>query len=292
MIVVGVDGSQAALAAVGWAAREAAARGSALSVVHAMPAWPLEVSEEDRYAEVGRWMREGATSMLDAALERVRREDPRVAAQPRLLGGDPRAVLIEAAADAELLVVGNHGLGGFAGMLLGSVALGIAGRAPCPVAVVRDPATGQGAEEVVVGVDGSAAGADALGFAFAEASLRGAGLRAVHAWSRPIAGGGPLALRAAEETAAREAAEGRLPAEALAGWSERYPDVKVTEQLEHGHPALVLAEASAHAGLLVVGSRGRGDLTGLLLGSVSHSLLHHAACPLVVTPAPASPGSS
>ncbi|MGS2644674.1 universal stress protein [Streptosporangium sp. G12] len=289
MIVVGVDGSQAALAAVGWAAREAAARGSALSIVHAMPAWPLEVSEEDRYAEVGRWMREGAATMLDAALERARQEDPRVAAQPRLLGGDPRAVLIETTADAELLVVGNHGLGGFAGMLLGSVALGVTGRATCPVAVVRDPATGQGAEEVVVGVDGSAAGADALGFAFAEASLRGAGLRAVHAWSRPIAGGGPLALRAAEETAE---AERRLLAEALAGWSERYPDVKVTEQLEHGHPALVLAEASAHVGLLVVGSRGRGDLTGLLLGSVSHSLLHHAACPLVVTPAPAPPGSS
>ncbi|WP_440107777.1 universal stress protein [Streptosporangium sp. H16] len=288
MIVVGVDGSQAALAAVGWAAREAAARGGALSIVHAMPAWPLEVSEEDRYAEVGRWMREGATSMLDAALERARQEDPRVAAQPRLLGGDPRAILIETAADAELLVVGNHGLGGFAGMLLGSVALGVAGRATCPVAVVRDSAA-QPAEEVVVGVDGSAAGANALGFAFAEASLRGAGLRAVHAWSRPIAGGGPFALQAAEETAE---VERRLLAEALAGWSERYPDVKVTEQLEHGHPAHVLAEASAHAGLLVVGSRGRGDLTGLLLGSVSHSLLHHAACPLVVTPAPEPPGSS
>ncbi|MEU4541544.1 universal stress protein [Streptosporangium sp. NPDC023825] len=288
MIVVGVDGSQAALAAVSWAAREAAARDGALSIVHAMPSWPLEVPEEGRYAEVGRWMREGATSMLDAALERAHQEDPRVAAQARLLGGDPRAVLIETAADAELLVVGNHGLGGFTGMLLGSVALGVAGRVTCPVAVIRAPATPT-AGEVAVGVDGSAAGADALGFAFAEASLHGAGLRAVHAWSHPIAGGGPFALQAAEETAE---AERRLLAEALAGWSERYPDVKVTEQLEHGHPARVLAEASAHADLLVVGSRGRGDLTGLLLGSVSHSLLHHATCPLVVTPAPASPGLS
>ncbi|GAA3412962.1 universal stress protein [Streptosporangium vulgare] len=288
MIVVGVDGSQAALAAVGWAAREATARDGALSIVHAMPPWPLEISEEDRYAEVGRWMREGATSMLDAALERARQEGPRVEARTRLLGGDPRTILIESAADAELLVVGNQGLGGFTGMLLGSVALGVTGRAACPVAVVRAPAIPPGGE-VVVGVDGSAAGADALGFAFAEASLRGTGLRAVHAWSRPIAGGGPFALRAAEETAE---AERRLLAEALAGWSERYPDVKVTEQLEHGHPARVLAEASAHAGLLVVGSRGRGELAGLLLGSVSHSLLHHATCPLVVTPAQASPGLS
>jgi len=284
MIVVGVDGSRAALSAVGWAAREAAARGDTLSVVHAMPAWPLEVSEEDRYVEVGRWMREGATSMLDAAVERVRQEAPRVVVEPRLLGGDPRALLIEAAADAELLVVGNHGLGGFAGMLIGSVALGVAGRVACPVAVIRDPAAWP-AGEVVVGVDGSAAGTGALGFAFFEASLRGVGLRAVHAWSRPVIGGGPFA----EETAE---AERRLLAEALAGWSERYPDVKVTQQLENGHAVRVLAEVSARAGLLVVGSRGRGELAGLLLGSVSHSLLHHATCALVVTPAPASPGPS
>ncbi|MFF5113779.1 universal stress protein [Streptosporangium sp. NPDC000509] len=284
MIVVGVDGSPAALAAAGWAAREAAARGGTLSVVHAMPAWPLEISEKDRYADVGRWMREGATSMLDAAVERVRQEDPRVVAEPRLLGGDPRAILIEAAADAELLVVGNHGLGGFAGMLLGSVALGVVGRAACPVAVIRAPSAWP-AGEVVVGVDGSKAGTGALGFAFFEASLRGVGLRAVHAWSRPVVGGGPFAEDTAE-------VERRLLAEALAGWSERYPDVKVTEQLEDGHPVRVLAEVSARSGLLVVGSRGRGELTGLLLGSVSHSLLHHAGCPLVVTPAPASPGSS
>ncbi|MGC5015756.1 universal stress protein [Streptosporangium sp. DT93] len=284
MIVVGVDGSQAALAAAGWAAREAALRGDELSLVHAMPAWPLEISERDRYAEVGRWMREGATSTLEAALERVHQEDPRVTARTQLLGGDPRTVLIEAAAGAGLLAVGNHGLGGFAGMLLGSVALGVAGRAACPVAVVRDPLTPPGGE-VVVGLDGSAAGADALGFAFAEASLRGVGLRAVHAWSTPVVGGGPSALQIAEEAAE---AERRLLAEALAGWSERHPDVTITQRLEHGHPAHVLAEASAHAGLLVVGSRGRGEVTGLLLGSVSHSLLHHATCPLVVIPAPPS----
>ncbi|GAA3017961.1 universal stress protein [Streptosporangium longisporum] len=284
MIVVGVDGSRAALAAAGWAAREAALRGDELGLVHVMLAWPLEISERDRYAEVGRWMREGAASVLEAARERVRQEDPRVAARTHLLGGDPRAVLIEAAADAKLLAVGNHGLGGFAGMLLGSVALGVAGRAACPVAVVRDPLPAPDGE-VVVGLDGSAAGAEALGFAFAEASLRGSGLRAVHVWNSPVVGGGPSALRVAQETAE---AERRLLAEALAGWSERHPGVTVTEQLEHGHPAHVLAEAAAHAGLLVVGSRGRGNLAGLLTGSVSHSLLHHATCPLVVTPAPAS----
>lgn len=84
--------------------------------------------------------------------------------------------------------------------------------------------------------------------------------------------------------------ERRLLSEALAGWGESHPDVKVIEHVECGHPVDVLKYASAQADLLVVGSRGRGDLTGLLLGSVSHSLLHHATCPLVVSPGPAAPG--
>lgn len=281
MILVGVDGSRAAFEAVSWAVREAALRGATLRVAHVMPAWPLEASEDAPYADVGRWMREGATAVLNDAVERARREDGRIEVESSLLPGDPRSALLEAAGDAQMLVVGSHGLGGFRGMLLGSVALGVAGHASCPVAVVRRPPE-RSRGDVVVGVDGSAAGADAVGFAFAEASFRGAGLRAVHAWNRPIAGGGPFALLDAEETAQDER---RVLAEALAGWSERYPDVKVTEQLEYGHPVDVLRDASAEADLLVVGSRGRGDLAGLMLGSVSHSLLHHAACPLVVTPA-------
>ncbi|MEV7007523.1 universal stress protein [Streptosporangium sp. NPDC051022] len=280
MIVVGVDGSRVSLEAVGWAVREAGLRGSALRVVHAMPAGPLEMSDDAPYADVGRWMRDGATSTLTDALERVREEDGGVEVESLLLPGDPRSALIEAAKAAELLVVGSHGLGGFRGMLLGSVALGVSGHTACPVAVVRQPPK-RSRGEVVAGVDGSSVGADALGFAFAEASLRGVGLRAVHAWNRPVVGGGPFALADAEETARGER---RVLAEALAGWGERYPDVKVTEQLEHGHPVDVLREASDRADLLVVGSRGRGDLAGLVLGSVSHGVLQRAECPIVVVP--------
>ncbi|WP_433258137.1 universal stress protein [Streptosporangium sp. CA-135522] len=283
MILVGVDGSQAALEAVGWAVREARLRDTGLHIVHVMPAWPLEMAEDAPYADVGRWMRDGAASMLTDAVERAREEDGRVRVESLLLPGDPRLVLIETAKEADLLVVGSHGLGGFSGMLLGSVALGVAGHTTCPVAVIRNlPARARG--EVVLGVDGSPCGRGAIEFAFAEASLRGVGLRAVHAWSRPIAGCGPFALESAQETAGGER---RLLAEALAGWSERYPDVKLVEQVGHGHPVEVLKNASAHADLLVVGSRGRGDFAGLLLGSVSHSLLHHAACPLIVAPAAA-----
>ncbi len=122
MILVGVDGSQAALEAVSWAVREARLRDAGLRIVHVMPAWPLEMSEDAPYADAGRWMRDGAASMLTAAVERAREEDDRVNVESLLLPGDPRLVLIEAAKEADLLVVGSHGLGGFSGMLLGSVA--------------------------------------------------------------------------------------------------------------------------------------------------------------------------
>ncbi|MGV9778383.1 universal stress protein [Streptosporangium sp. NPDC003464] len=285
MILVGVDGSRAGLEAVGWAVREAGLRGAKLRIVHIMPVWAYEMPQGVRHAAVGQWMRDGATSTLAEALRRAREEDGDVEAETLLLPGDPRLGLLKAAEHAELLVVGSHGLGGFRGMLLGSVALGVAGRAACPVAVVRDlPAHTRG--EIVVGIDGSPSGAAAIGFAFAEASVRGATLRAIHAWRRPAAGGGLFAPPVAQEMAEGER---RRPAEALAAWSGSYPDVKLVEQVEHGHPVDVLRDASAQADVLVVGSRGRGELAGLLLGSVSHSLLHHAACPLAVVPAGTRP---
>lgn len=280
MIMVGVDGSQAGLEAVSWATREAEIRGAKLCIVHVMPAWAFKMPEDAPHADVGHWMREGARSVLKEALDRAGGEDRHVELESRLLPGDPRRCLIEAADDAELLVVGSHGLGGFRGMLLGSVALGVSGHASCPVAVVRAlPSQDRG--ELAVGVDGSPRSGAAIGFAFAEAALRGAELRVVHVWKQPVISGGPEALVVAEELARGER---RLTAEALAGWSGQFPDVKVIEQVEHGHPVDVLKAASTKADLLVVGSRGRGDLTGLLLGSVSHSLLHHAACPMVVVP--------
>lgn len=231
MIIVGVDGSQAALKAVSWAVGEAGVRGAALRIVHAVPALPLTTAKDAAHADTDRRMRDAAASMLTAALERARQEDPRVKTESSLLAGDPRLVLIEAAKEAELLVVGSSGLGGFQGMLLGLVAFGVVGHTACPIAVIRNPPA-QARGEVVVGVDGSPDGRGAIEFAFAEASLRGAGLRAIHAWNWPV-GCGTFALSAMEE---EETAEGerRLLAEALAGWSERYPDVKLIEQAEHG----------------------------------------------------------
>lgn len=281
MIVVGVDGSKAGIQAVSWAAAEAHLWQAPLRVVHALPKWAVEMSESGPYAEVGRWMRECATSVLNEALERARKDAPGIEVDSVMLPGDPRPVLMEEAKNADLLVVGNHGLGGFRGLLVGSVALGVTGRAACPVVVVGDVSSPP-REEIVVGVDGSPGSAAAIAFAFAEADRRGAELRAVHAWNSLAPGSGLDPIPAVHQ----DGAERRLLAEALAGWNERYPDVRVTQQADRGHPVDVLRKASAGADLLVVGSRGRGEVASLVLGSVSHALLHHTECPIAVIPTP------
>ncbi|SFJ88284.1 Nucleotide-binding universal stress protein, UspA family [Streptosporangium canum] len=278
MIVVGVDGSQGGLVAVSWAMREAGLRGVKVRIVHVVPGWAYELPDDAPYAYVGRWMRQSAASVLADALRQARDERRGGEVESELLRGDPRLSLIRASKDADLLVVGSHGLGGFGGLLLGSVALGVSGQATCPVAVIRRMRT-QPRNEVVVGVDGSPGGAAVIEFAFAEAGLRGADLRAIHAWSESAAGGRPEGTPARIDQAG---AERHLLAQALTGQSERHPEVRHVEHGERGHPVEVLLRVSAGAGLLVVGSRGRSDVAGLLLGSVSHSLLHHAACPLVV----------
>ncbi len=274
MIIVGVDGSRAGLEAAGWAAAEAALRGSPLTVAHAVPRW---VCEEDtvRYAEVARWMREGADTVLASARDRVLRESPQVPVEAVLLPGDPRTALIKASEEAELLVVGSSGIGGVRGLLVGSVAYGVAAHTRTNVVLVHErPSLTRG--EIVAGTDGSPSAGRALEFAFTEAELRGARLRAVWAWAWPQAGGFPPADRGSEQDTLR-----RLK-ESLTEHRERHPGVEVVEEVVHGHPVEVLREAAAGADLLVVGSRGHGQLAGMLLGSISQALLHHTPCPVAV----------
>ncbi|MEU4702468.1 universal stress protein [Nonomuraea dietziae] len=282
MIVVGVDGSRAGLEAVDWAAGEAALRDVPLRVVHAIPRWACE-TEQVRYAEVARWMRQGAETVLAAGVERAHRQQPKLTVETGILPGDPRAALIREGEVADLLVVGNHGLGAVRGLLVGSVAYGVAGHASCHVVVVRQaPSSPTG--EIVVGLDGSPRTMHVLEFAFAEASLRGADLRAVHVWNRYETGGGFQPIP--DDPYQDGQNEIRQLKESLAGWRERYPDVNVIEEIVKGHPVDVLREAARRADLLVVGSRGRGELAGMALGSVSQAMLHHAPGPLAVVRTP------
>ncbi|HEX4816454.1 MAG TPA: universal stress protein [Nonomuraea sp.] len=274
MIIVGVDGSRTGLEAAGWAAAEAALRHTPLTIAHTVTKWVYEDSGGP-YAEVGRWMREGAETVLTAAEERVRREHPGVVVTSELLPGDPRTALINASEDAELLVVGSRGIGGVRGLLVGSVAHGVAAHAHTNVVLVHETPT-KPRGEVVVGVDGSPGGLRALDFALAEAAMRKARLRVVQAWVWPQ----PSGFEPADSDSERDAT--RALRALVAGQQAAHPDVEVVSEIVHGHPVEVLKEAGAEADLLVVGRRGRGQLAGMIMGSISQALLHHTPCPLAV----------
>ena len=288
LIVVGTDGSASGLAAVEAAAREARWRGARLRLVHAFiwPALhaPLGPSPLGP-AEGG--LRNMVERLLTEAEERARTVAPEVDISRAVVTGEPLTVLEAQSRAAELVVVGSRGMGSFVGLMVGSTAVYLAAHGRCPVLVVREQ--GEGTGPIVVGVDGSSAGAGAVNFAFAEAALRGVDLVALHAWTTWNAPMPPPQDEASPYANPREALasqEGRLLSEALAGHQESYPGVSVKRELVHGGTRETLIEASRTAQLLVVGARGRGGFAGLLLGSVSQAMLHHAHCPVAVVRSP------
>lgn len=192
--------------------------------------------------------------------------------------GDPAEILIRESASAELLVLGHRGRGGFAELMLGSVAIKVATHAACPVLITRGPPPASG--EVVVGVDGSPANDVSVGFAFHEAMLRGAGLRALHAWNE--SNNADPAVLLLYDPAPERAEQARMLADSLSGWMQKYPTVLVQQQLVTGRAGHALVAAGSGAQLIVLGAREQGRLPGRRLGSVSHTVLHHAACPVAV----------
>jgi nucleotide-binding universal stress UspA family protein len=183
-----------------------------------------------------------------------------------------------------MLVVGHRGLGGFAGLLLGSVGVSVVAHAPCSVVVVRGRPTAGG--PVAVGVDGSAESNRALVNAFGEAVQRGTHLLAVHAWTLPSGPGGEPG-RAYESVLARGERQGReTTLHSIAAVHAAYPEVTVDVHIGDGSPAAELVAASAGAQLVVVGAVGAvgvGGFHGRVLGSTTHALVHHAMCPVFVT---------
>ncbi|MEU1078963.1 universal stress protein [Streptomyces sp. NPDC005908] len=284
VVVVGVDGSASALTAVETAAREARLRGASLKVVHAFmwPAMHVPMGPSPLGPSDG-GLRSVVERLLADAVERAEAAVPGVDVSGSVVTGEPLTVLEAQSRAAELVVVGSRGMGGFVGLMVGSTAVHLAAHGRCPVLVVRGEARPDG--PVVVGVDGSGANTAAVDFAFREADLRDTPLVAVHAWTAWNA-----ALPAPQDPAepyanppgALAEEERRLLAEALAGHRERYPGVVVEQRVVHGPTREALIEAGRTARLTVVGARGRGGFTGLLLGSVSQALLHHAPSPVAV----------
>jgi nucleotide-binding universal stress UspA family protein len=285
-VVVGTDGSDPATRAVQWAAREAALRHLPLRVVHGF-VWPQLHTPLSPPApmEIGSALRDTARQLLADAADAARTAEPDLEVQTSLVDAGGAAALLRSAADAAVLVVGTRGLGGFSGLIVGSTGVQLAMYAPCPIVVIRDGDTDTpdlADRPVVVGVDASEHAAAALGFAFQEASLRGAPLRAVHAWTEPVSTGPGDMLPLVYDVQKVQGEENRLLAEMLAGWSDKHPDVTVTRDVVRGRADHALIEASSRAQLLVVGARGVGGFRGLLFGSVSQAALHHAHCPVAV----------
>jgi nucleotide-binding universal stress UspA family protein len=281
-VVVGVDGSDESLVGLAWATHEAHQRHLPLRLVHAwevpMPGYvPVPASVD--------LVRESAETVLEQAVLKAQEWAPDTDVESVLMHGATARVLVDQGADAQMIVVGSHGRGGFARLLLGSSSGAVAAHADVPVVVTRGTtATGAWrARPVVVGIDGSAVSESAIAFAFRAAAVRGEGLVVVHAWAQPD----PFvdeAYAVLSESATRQTEARLAVSESLAGWRDRYPDVAVTQVIADGHPvdALLAEAADVDAALLVVGSRGRGGFTGLLLGSVSRGVLHHATCPVAV----------
>jgi len=273
-IVVGTDGSPSAERAVEWAAAEAARHRRGLHIVYA--AQPRECAFYP-----GPWdielLTDAGEAVLAGATELAAKAVPDVPVTTELVVEAPGFALREQAGRAAEVVVGHRGRGGFAGLLLGSTGLSLAGRTPCPLVVVRGGA-GEARNEVLVGVDlRDGESESVLEYAFEAAALRGGWVRAVHTWEVPstlFGGGYPVATRQA-----LAAVQGRL-AEAVAPWRTRYPDVRVIEETPPGQPVEELVNRSDRADLLVVGSHRHG--AGPHIGSVGHGVIHHADCPVAV----------
>ncbi|MFH8642385.1 universal stress protein [Streptomyces goshikiensis] len=275
-IVVGIDPVREWHLPLAWAADEAQRRRLHLRLVLAVPPQHDTHHVDDTPGQSA--LRRAGADRLEQACDWARDRHPEVEVTGDLLGGFPAPVLGSATTEARLVVLGSRHLSRTAEFFsAGSITVPVSAQARCPVVVVGEAEhVSQQPPYVVVGIDGSASATAALAFAFDDADLRGAALRVVCVWQRPVF------MLDDEEVALR--AQRILLSEATAGLSDKHPDVHVTHEVLTGHPVEELARAAEHALAVVVGRRGRGGYTGMRLGSVVHGLLHRARCPVITVP--------
>ncbi|WP_327418600.1 universal stress protein [Streptomyces sp. NBC_01233] len=275
-IVVGIDPARDWHLPLAWAADEAQRRRLPLRLVLAVP--PRHDTRHVDGTPGQMALRRAGADRLEQTCDWVRDRHPEVNVTGDLLGGFPAPSLCGAAKEARLIVLGSRRLSRTAEFFsAGSIVVPVSAQARCPVVVVGDAEhISQQPPYVVAGIDGSASATAAVAFAFDEADLRGAALRVVCVWQRPVI------MLDGEEVALR--AQRSLLSETTAGLSDKYPDVHVTHEVLTGHPVEELARAAEHALAVIVGRRGRGGYTGMRLGSVVHGLLHRAHCPVITVP--------
>lgn len=282
-ILVGVDGSAESINAVRWAAGAAATEGAALKIVSAYTTTtsdyaPGLVIPQDVIDAI----RGEVSKYVQSAAEVAREVDADIEISGSIVEGDAARVMIEFGEQAEMTVLGSRGLGGFKGLFLGSVSTSVAAHSKGRVAIIP-PEAKLTEGPVVVGVDDSKVSDPAVAEAYRQADLRNVELVAVHTWTPLDADalhGYGLTSDEIEEMS-QQAVE--AVAERMAGYGEDYPDVKVKRVVLPEEPGKAILETAGDtASLIVMGSRGRGGFTGLLLGSRSQKVLHHAKVPVMI----------
>jgi nucleotide-binding universal stress UspA family protein len=282
-VLVAVDGSEQAGRALAWAVREAGLRGCGLTIAHAYH-WPSSgFAAVDAVGYLMEALEQDSAEIVAEAAKTVQQLAPDLPVHTESRPGPPVAVLVELSHGREVAVVGSRGLGGFTGMLLGSVGTGLVANAACPVAVVRGEREPADDEPVVVGLDGSPSAETVLTEAFRAAQRRGCPLIAVHGWQDPTTD--LLAARGRQSDFDRDSwqrAATQALSERLESVGRQFPTVHSDAVVDWGRPSRALLEQAKTAQLLVVGTRGRGELAGMLLGSTSRAMVQHAPCPVLV----------
>ncbi|MGW5860831.1 universal stress protein [Streptomyces sp. NPDC055239] len=284
-VVVAVDGSAGSDHALEWALTAARLRQAPLRIVHVRQ-YAMPLADGPYMPSVGHGLdADPVADRVRAALEGRAELHPLTI---EVVDGAPGPDIPRLGDEAQLLVVGSRGRGGFASLLLGSNGLACARDAACPVVVVRpgDELTAGAEPCVVLGLDALSPHEDTIGLAFAEAALRGAKLRVVCAYPGPVlvyTATGDF-VTSAEADAASAAQYTELAAEQLAPFQERYPKVNVEREILPGDAAALLVEASRDAELVVVGRHRNRRLLGRLLGSVTNAVLLHAKGAVAVVP--------
>ncbi|MEU1390088.1 MULTISPECIES: universal stress protein [unclassified Nonomuraea] len=281
-VLVGYDDSTESRHALHWAVADARLRGLPVLVCHALH-WPY--ASRPVAQEIIRHVEPVALGIVDEGVRRARELAPELDVQPLLGRGTPSAVLLEAAREAELTVLGSRGQGGFEGLQVGSAAVQVPAHSVTPVVVVRPPLQPPTRQDVrvVVGLDGSPASLAAFDLALDEAALREGTVTALCCWTDCGSSSWQEPLPFVDSHALRKGAENRFR-EVVSHLARRRPEVTVVTEFLTERPQRVLIETSKDATLLVLGNRGNEAPPCLLLGAVTQAALLEARCPVAVTP--------
>jgi nucleotide-binding universal stress UspA family protein len=281
-VVVGVDGSEAALTALDWAVREAVDRDRRLRIIHAF-IWPLF-----NHVSLGplpsgpptSGLRAAAQDIIDEAVHRASTMSPGLMVEAMIHSGAAGPVLLAEAENADLVVVGSRGLGGFAGLIVGSVSGQLAAHSPCPVIVTRSPRADHGrrlGDRIVVGVEDPSTSAGTVEFALTEGSRLSIPVTMISCVPpEPVLYGVPFIDEPVLD------AQRELLTRAVEEWQPKFPDLEISDKLVRDTPAHALVAESRTARLVVVGAGGSRGFRGLHLSSIAQQVLHHASSPVAI----------